>query len=408
MKIIIFTADSNGGFPVPAVKGGAVSTLIESLVNENNKKKLCDMTVVSLYNKKAKDTAKKKYPNVHFKYIKVPLIIRVLDKSAFFIMKKCFKKEKSISYKSVFSLLFYILKSSSFLKRAKTDKVILENNIPLALIIKLSNYRGQYYYHLHNVPRINAGCRNVFKNCTAYLCVSKYVCNQIESIKNPIGPVSPKKVRILHNAINTNRFKVLANRNKLKYQIAKRYNFNVNDKIILYTGRISLEKGIDKAIDALKYLKDSQFVFLIVGSISYGDKSFKNDYVEKVKKRAKKLGKKVRFTGYIAQNELPIIYNVADLAILPSMWDEPAGLTMIEAMACGVPVITTRSGGIPEYVGNDAIVIERDKMLIKNLAFSINKVLEDPEVYRRKGISRIKNNFSEDNYLERFMKCIEK
>lgn len=133
-----------------------------------------------------------------------------------------------------------------------------------------------------------------------------------------------------------------------------------------------------------------------------------NDYLAQIKDKANKMGNNIVFTNYISHSVLPDYYNVADIVILPSIWEEPAGLTMVEALACGAPVITTRSGGIPEYVGNDAIVIERDKMLIKNLAFSINKVLEDPEVYRRKGISRIKNNFSEDNYLERFMKCIEK
>ena len=50
MNILILTADSNGGYPVPASKGGAVSTLIEHLVNGNNSKQLCKMTIVSYLN----------------------------------------------------------------------------------------------------------------------------------------------------------------------------------------------------------------------------------------------------------------------------------------------------------------------------------------------------------------------
>ena len=53
MKIAIFIADSNGGYPVPAVKGGAVSTLVEHLVEKNNERQLAEMTVVlySVYRK---------------------------------------------------------------------------------------------------------------------------------------------------------------------------------------------------------------------------------------------------------------------------------------------------------------------------------------------------------------------
>ena len=51
--------------------------------------------------------------------------------------------------------------------------------------------------------------------------------------------------------------------------------------------------------------------------------------------------------------------------MLPSMWDEPAGLTMVEAMASGVPVITTNSGGIPEYSGGYSVVLERNSELEK-------------------------------------------
>ena len=58
MKILILTADSNGGYAVPAVKGGAVSTLIEHLVRCNNEENLCDMEIVSLYDEDADKKAK--------------------------------------------------------------------------------------------------------------------------------------------------------------------------------------------------------------------------------------------------------------------------------------------------------------------------------------------------------------
>ena len=109
MKIAIFIADSNGGYPVPAVKGGAVSTLVEHLVEKNNERQLAEMTVVSYYDKEAVEKAKK-YPNIIFKWIKPPKIIKKMDDFSFFILKTFFKHQKALSFKNLWSLIYYILK----------------------------------------------------------------------------------------------------------------------------------------------------------------------------------------------------------------------------------------------------------------------------------------------------------
>ena len=145
MKIAIFIADSNGGYPVPAVKGGAVSTLVEHLVEKNNERQLAEMTVVSYYDKEAVEK-----------------------------LKTFFKHQKALSFKNLWSLIYYIFKSASFLKSKEYDNVVLENNIPMAWIIKMAKYEGKYFYHFHNVPRINAKVKSVFEKCTGYLKIKLY------------------------------------------------------------------------------------------------------------------------------------------------------------------------------------------------------------------------------------------
>ena len=144
MKIAIFIADSNGGYPVPAVKGGAVSTLVEHLVEKNNERQLAEMTVVSYYDKEAVEKAKK-YPNIIFKWIKPPKIIKKMDDFSFFILKTFFKHQKALSFKNLWSLIYYIFKSASFLKSKEYDNVVLENNIPMAWIITMAKYEGKYF-----------------------------------------------------------------------------------------------------------------------------------------------------------------------------------------------------------------------------------------------------------------------
>lgn len=405
MKIGIITADSNGCFPVPASKGGAVSTLIESLVQENSKKGLVKMTIFSYYDEVAYKNSKK-YSNVKFIWIKVPKYIKVLDELFYKISKNT---TKSISYKSIFSLLYYIRNVTKFLKKNQFDKLILENNIPIAWIIKLSHYSGQYYYHLHNVPRINAKCKKVFDKCAGYLCVSKYVATQIESKNNAIGPIDLKKIKITYNAIDTDLFKPYSesHKKKIRQKIKDKYSISSNDKIILFTGRLSKEKGLDVLLDALKKINVKDYKLLIVGSIMHGANE-KNEYVNLVKHKAQEISPHVLFTGYVAHNKLANYYNAADIAVLPSIWEEPAGLTMIEALSCGTKVITTNSGGIPEYVKPYADILNSGKNLKNELCYAIEKSLNsDDSVDKYTAYSYIKNNFSTHTYLERFVKQLE-
>ena len=103
LNIGIITADSNGAYPVPAVNGGAVSTLIETLIRDNSEKGIVNFTIFSFYTIEAYK-ASKKYKNVKFVWVKVPKIYKIMDKFFFYLIKKI-KKVKAISYKSIFSLI---------------------------------------------------------------------------------------------------------------------------------------------------------------------------------------------------------------------------------------------------------------------------------------------------------------
>lgn len=405
MKVGIFIADSNGGYPVPAVKGGAVSTLVEHLVKENNKKQLINMEIVSIYNKEAVEKSKE-YVNVSFMWIKPPPIITWMDSIAFIIFRTFFKKKKSVSYKSLFSLVYFIIRAIKLVNKESYDKIVLENNIPLAWIIKKSNYKGDYYYHLHNVPRINAGCKDVFQNATAILCVSKYVADQVKRENNPIGPINPDRTKVLYNCIDTEHFQHIQNQDEIN-RCRKMYGISDEDKVIIFVGRLSAEKGIDKLLETAIKLHRDNLKILIVGSLIYNE-NIQDKYQILLHEMAEKLDNNVIFTGYIPQEKLPLYYSIADIAVLPSMWDEPAGLTMMEAMACGLPVITTKSGGIPEYIGRYGIIIER-KDVERGIANSIDMLLEEYNLQKEKyiGADYIRKYFSSEKYLYKFIQCIE-
>lgn len=405
MKIAIFTADSNGAYPIPAVKGGAVQCLVEHLIKENNRQQLIDLTIVSFYDAEA-ERKSLEYPNVSFVWIRVPIIIKNLDSFFFFLVRKFFKKKKSISYRTIFSLLYYIVKASFVLKKQSFDKIIIENNIPLAWISKLSQYKGELFYHFHNLPRTNAHCKEVFSACK-YFCVSDFVAKEIQQKSCPIGPIKKENIYVLKNCVDVDLFTI---KNLNQNQKKRHYNILDNEKIILFVGRLSEEKGIDKLLEALRYVKYRDCKVLIVGSLIYGltEKDRYQNYIESLSHEFKG---RIIFTGYVPQSELPELYNIADVAVLPSVWQEPAGLTMVEAMACGLPVITTQSGGILEYVADCGFVLPIDENLSKNIAEKIDLLFSDVELrisLSEKAVKRVQEYFTAEKYFENFCDIIKK
>lgn len=403
-KVVIFVADSNGCYPVPASKGGAVSTLVELLIQGNNKKQLVDMTLVSYYDEKAYELSKE-YSNIRFVWIKIPRLVKFLDKMVFELISN-FTHLKASSFKSLIALAYYTLKSSRLIKKGNFEAVILEHNIPMVWMIRLSGFKGKYFHHLHNLPRTNAKCMKALDACSKFLCISQFMVNDIMDKKSSIGPVSVNRTQLLFNCIDTSLFKPI---DKSNLTVKKeKYGIKENSYVLIFAGRITWEKGIDKIFESFDYLKTKNVELLVIGDIAMANQE-KDPYAEKLVKMAQKHKDQIHFTGYVQHDKLPEFYNLADIAVLPSMWEEPAGLTMVEAMACGTPVITTHSGGIPEYVGDAGIILERDENLSRNIALSIEKLITDSELfqsYRKNGIKRVRDNFSSSNYIDKFCNIV--
>ncbi len=405
MKLAIITS---GFLPVPASKGGAVENLIVNLLNENelNKKNPLNIIVYSDYDEIAKQSSKV-YTQSNFVFIKTPKIINFLDKALFFVAKNWLKKTNSQSYRFILKRLYYLNKVSKYLKKYNYDKVLLENHPTQFLALKWrKNYRkyeGRYYYHCHNEFPGLYGCEKIIKETKKFICVSNYISKSLQNYLK----LSSEKFVVLKNAINQDKFHQNISKER-KGLLLRKYKIEHDDKVLLFTGRIVPEKGVLELLNALNYVK-GKYKLLIVGA-SLNSINAKTKYELEVESKVKSIEKKVVFTGYIDYDKIYELYQLADIAVLPSIWDDPAPLTIIESLTCGLPIITTNSGGIPEYVNNKCAIIldKKNNKFEINLAKSIEKLLNDKEkrMAMKAESLKISKNLTTKKYYNNFLNTL--
>ena len=145
---------------------------------------------------------------------------------------------------------------------------------------------------------------------------------------------------------------------------------------------------------------------LILGGGFFGDQLKDNDYIAHIKQLALPIKERIVFSGFVDYAKVPSYLNIADVAVIPSMWDDPFPTTVLEAMAMGLPVLATVSGGIPEEVDADcSILLPRDASLVERLAGSILQLSRDEALCRRMGEAALRRSkqFPLSDYAKHFL-----
>lgn len=200
------------------------------------------------------------------------------------------------------------------------------------------------------------------------------------SAKTFIEYFTDKKITIIPNGVDVKRFYP---RNKAG---------NNERPVISYVGRLVPKKGVHILIRAMKNIvKKYPDALLIIGGKGKM-KTFLSSY-------AKTIGLKenVRFLGYIPENKLPEFYSSSDVFVLPSITGESFGVTLLEAMASGTPVVGTNVGGIPEVIHDSGLVVESGDP--KKLAHAVITLLDDENLrkkFGRKARGRVEEKYSWD------------
>ena len=165
-----------------------------------------------------------------------------------------------------------------------------------------------------------------------------------------------------------------------------RERYDLPPRFILGLGTLQPRKNFSRLIEAYSLLvaRHPSLRLVIAGG--------KGWLYEEIFATVEQLGleDKVIFPGFVADEHLPALYNLADLFVFPSLY-EGFGLPPLEALACGAPVITSDASSLPEVVGEAGLMVEATDA--EALAEAMNRVLEDNTLRERiiaKGMKQAK------------------
>jgi glycosyltransferase involved in cell wall biosynthesis len=180
-----------------------------------------------------------------------------------------------------------------------------------------------------------AGDRLFAQAVEHWVSASRYNALQVEARYR-------RAVQVVHNGVDTEAFQPRARDAGLRAG----YGAGADDCLLVSVGRLVGWKGLGVIVEALAGLPD-RVRYLIVGS---GPEEASLRLVV----RNLGLEKRVRFAGRIAHAELPQLLSQCDVYVQPSVGEEAFGISVVEAMACGLPVLASDNGGLPEIVLPDA------------------------------------------------------
>ena len=374
-----------GALPVPAVKGGAIETLITGLIDTNENKRLLDITVFSSYDKTAFLEARK-FQNAHFIWIHYSIVNKIVNVWTRFFSKITNRKIPH----------YGVLQMIRNLKKGRYDAVLIEGNDELIIPVSKCVGKQKTYFHLH--ARLFS-TPNVYDYCCKVITVSNYIRNQV--LLNT--KKSDDDVVVLKNCTNISKFSK-ENNIQFRQSIRSKFNITPDEVVMCFTGRIVKVKGVKEFIEALLMLPDKPlFKAFIIGSAGsdFGMSKGATDYYSELLVLAKELNDRVIFTGFVDNAEIPKFLAASDISVIPSLYEEPGALTIFESLAAGLPIVTTDAGGTPEYVTDDcAFVIKRGEIFISNLSTALKELIisqEKRELMGNAGFRHVQQ-FTYDNY----------
>lgn len=216
--------------------------------------------------------------------------------------------------------------------------------------------------------------RLAFLTSKRIIAVSQAAARDIERLYR----VNPAKIRVVPQGVSENFYPL-----KPQEQLEARIRLKLPERYLLYVGINKPHKNLARLLEAFKLYREQTGDSLKLILAGKEDTRYSADLREKARQLA--IMDRVEFRGEIAEANLPALYACASLFVFPSLY-EGFGLPVLEAMACGTPVVCADNSSLPEVAGEAAILFKAEDVTAQGTA--IAKGLEQAAELRQKGLER--------------------
>lgn len=318
-----------------------------------------------------------------------------IEKALNFVLKENILLLKKSSYFN----LSYIIKVRKFIVRNNIDLIhtqyskdlwtispallLINKPIPLVFTKQLGSF----------VIKKDLLHKLIYKRVDAAIAISSIIKkNLLETTTIP-----KEKIHLIHNAIDLEKFNP-----QLFNKLTIRKNLNIEEDKIVFThiSRLSPGKGQDIVLKALNEIKEKiqDSIFLFVGSAQSDEKDYELNLLKLVDEF--NLNSIVRFLGF--RTDIPEILSITDVFLFPSL-GEAFGISLVEAMAMGIPSIVCRADGVLDILIENETSLTFERNDYKSLANLILKMSNDKnlrESLGKKSLNRAQE-FSSKNYIQK-------
>lgn len=389
---------SPGFVPVPDVMGGAIERLMTYLIEQNE---IENKLEIDLYTVDHPDLNNFNFKKTNINKIKLNKIEGLFDR---FFNHYFWKYNIELSFSQ------FGRKTLKKMRNTRYDYILVENNMYIykKIYLKITKKfpETRFIYHLHNdigkVDKPISLCKYILSTASKVITCSEYLKNRLNDVKRT------GKVNVLYNVID---FENLKFDHIGRQEIRKKYN--IEDNFIYgYIGRISQEKGVLELVRAFKniYKNNKDLRLMIIGDTLF--KNTGNKYYNEIKNEVDEISDAIIFTGSVDNKIINKYMSSLDVLVIPTICEEAFGIVAAEGLACEIPLLATKSGGMVEILDEESALLINKENIIENLEKGMMQIKENYEEYKNKtknGRKKIikKQEFHCNKYLNNFFRIVK-
>lgn len=382
---------TSGVLPIPDVRGGAIEHLVTMLIEDNEKNPHFYITMITHSNSKTQIFQNQfrytKFINITtwgYPYYKFAWMVRGLL--------------SKLGMQHTYFLHVYERKVEQYLlKNGFGFDLIINEGLQFDVLRKVASKYGKEKLcsHLHCNKISDAVMESTYGNIMA---VSDFIRDKFADSSR----LDSNFIKTVFNGIDTYSFQKKISRVEYK-SLRKQLGIEENDFVYLFCGRLVPQKGIKELIEAFLSVYKPSMKLLIIGSSNFGLGNY-GKYPREVKKLVDNNRDKIKFTGFIPNNEIYKYHQLSDVGVVPSTYDDPCPLALFEMITSGLPTIVTKAGGMTQIASEQTSIFIHLDVLVNELKLAIEQLYRNTElltVMSSQAIERAKS-YTRKQFYENF------